>query len=44
MVMVISIMASGRPENDMEKESILPKKMAESTIDFMFWFDISIYT
>ena len=44
MVMVISIMASGRPENDTEKESILPKKMAESTIEFMVWFHISIYT
>ena len=44
MVMVISITASGRPENDMEKESILTKKLAESKIDFMVWFHISIYT
>ena len=35
MVMVISIKASGRPEKDMEMEPIPPKKMAESTNDFM---------
>ena len=35
MVMEISTKASGRPEKDMEKESIPTKKMAGSTNDFM---------